>query len=141
MRNITKAIPFFLCLTILSLVSCRPLEQIQASTPVTQQNQTSNKLFPVKQNGKYGYIDQSGKVVITAQFDEAFDFSEGMAKVKIADKFGYIDRTGKTVISPQFDDADDFSEGLAGVMTDGKMGFIDNTGQMIITPQFDDAED
>ena len=37
----------------------------------------------VKNDGKWGYIDKKGKVVIEPQFDDASDFSEGFAKVKI----------------------------------------------------------
>ncbi len=31
----------------------------------------------------YGYIDKNGKVVIEPQFDDARDFSEGLARVAI----------------------------------------------------------
>ena len=37
----------------------------------------------VKKDGKWGYIDKKGKVVIEPQFDDASDFSEGFVKVKI----------------------------------------------------------
>ncbi|MEH1811242.1 MAG: WG repeat-containing protein [Nostoc sp.] len=88
---------------------------------------------------KYGYIDQTGRIAITPQFDDAWDFSQGLAVVKIDDKFGYIDKTGQLVIPLQFDDAWDFSQGLALVKIDEKFGYIDKTGQLVIPLQFDNA--
>jgi len=49
---------------------------------------------------KYGYIDKTGKIVIEPKFDNAWSFSEGLARVKIDDKDGYIDKTGKYVWEP-----------------------------------------
>ena len=64
-------------------------------------------LFPVYVNGKYGYIDRTGKIVVNPQFDYARDFSDGMAVVGIGDylsqKYGFIDKTGKIGVNPQFD--------------------------------------
>jgi hypothetical protein len=48
-------------------------------------------------NGKFGYIDRSGKVVIPPSFDEAHQFSNGLALVKTNGRYRYIDRKGKTV--------------------------------------------
>ena len=102
-------------------------------------------LFPVTQNGKYGYIDKTGKLVINPQFEgesgqPGYDFSEGLAKIKIGDKYGYIDETGKIVIQAKYDDAEDFSDGLANVKTggrDGKWGYINKKGKFLIKPEFE----
>jgi hypothetical protein len=83
-------------------------------------------LFRVKQNGKMGYIDRSGKMVIPPQFQDAGLFQEGRARVQIDFKWGFIDETGKVVIPPQFETAQNFSEGLACVWTGGKSGFVNH---------------
>jgi len=101
----------------------------------------SEELRKVCIRGKWGYIDEMGKVVIAPQFDFAEGFSKGLARVKINDKWGYIDKMGKMVIAPQFDYAKDFSEGLARVLMRNKWGFIDEKGNLIVAPQFDRAED
>ena len=90
-------------------------------------------------DGKWGYIDKSGKMVINPQYASAKSFSEGLAAVYIEDKWGYIDKTGKMVINPQYDDAEIFSTGLAAVKVGEKWGYIDKTGKMVIKPQFDGA--
>ena len=57
-------------------------------------------LFPVRVNGKAGFIDKTGKPVIKPQFDDTYGFHEGLAQVKIGDKWGYIDKTGRYVWKP-----------------------------------------
>ncbi|HDS30236.1 MAG TPA: WG repeat-containing protein, partial [Firmicutes bacterium] len=76
-------------------------------------------LAPVMIDGKWGFIDKTGKITINPQFDRAESFSEGLARVRLGDwktgKWGFIDKTGQFVISPQFDEASSFYEGLASV--------------------------
>lgn len=97
-------------------------------------------LMPVSIDGKGGYIDQTGKIIIKPQFDEVRAFSEGLAAVLIGSKWGYIDESGGLVVPPQFNRADGFSEGLAVVLTDtGGYGFIDRRGSFAIPAKFDAA--
>ena len=107
-----------------------------------EQNAKDNSgLFVIREggtDGKYGFIDKTGKVVIEPQYDYVEPFSEGMARVEVGDKWGFVDEKGKLVIAPQFDAAHDFSEGLAGVKVGKNWGFIDKTGKMVIPSKFYD---
>lgn len=87
---------------------------------------------------KYGYIDKTGQIVITPQFDSsAGHFSDGMARIRINGKYGYINKTGKIAVKPEFNYmAKRFSEGMASVVVGGRYGFIDKTGQIVVKPQF-----
>lgn len=55
------------------------------------------------EESKVGYLDKAGKVAIKASYDDAADFSEGLALVKIDDEakekpaFSVIDKKGETV--------------------------------------------
>lgn len=56
----------------------------------------SEGLACVMGEGDYGYIDKSGKFVIKPQFQEAQEFSEGLAWVKtFGGKTGWIDKSGR----------------------------------------------
>jgi hypothetical protein len=90
---------------------------------------------------KYGFIDRSGNLITSTDYDSAKEFSEGLAPVQVGTKWGYIDNKGQTVIEPKFDDAQPFSEGLAVVRQGGQAGFIDRTGAFVIPAQFEYAED
>lgn len=95
---------------------------------------------PVQVDGKWGYIDSAGKIVIKPQFFGVEEFSEGLAAFEIENgKHGYIDETGKIVVEPKFDSHTDFSEGLAAVSIDLGWGFIDKTGAWAIPPRFANA--
>ncbi|EAL1455719.1 WG repeat-containing protein, partial [Campylobacter coli] len=58
----------------------------------------------VELNGKWGFIDKNGEFAIKPKFDDIWDFSEGLAKVKLNGKYGFIDKNGDFVIKPKFDD-------------------------------------
>ncbi|MFB3890556.1 MAG: WG repeat-containing protein [Phycisphaerae bacterium] len=109
----------------------------------------AGRLFMVKKDGLYGFIDATGKIVIEPKFPmtnkppcSIDSFSDGMARVMVeTNKWGYIDRTGKFAIEPQFEYCDRFVDGLAPVRDRHirKFGYIDRTGRMVISAQFDAA--
>jgi len=113
----------------------------------------SEGLAAVKIKGKWGYIDTTGTLVITPQYERRASFSEGLACVateEIRDYVGYwthfiIDRAGKTVKEIPWWPIGTFSEGLVPVRTWDKeknkstYGYIDTQGTMAIQPQFDNA--
>jgi len=102
---------------------------------------TVQKLLPVKVNGKWGFIDIVGKLIVSPQFENAEEFSEGFAPIQITGKWGYIDFAGKVVIAQQFDYAGKFSEGFAVIQKDDHYGYINKTGKIIIPAKFISAED
>lgn len=97
-------------------------------------------------NSLWGFIDTSFNPVIDAAYDNAGDFSEGLAWVEViekflffvvSDKFGYINRKGEMVIPLQFENAGNFCEGYANITLKGKRGFIDKNGKLIVKPRFE----
>lgn len=98
---------------------------------------------PVSIKGKWGFLDRSGKVAISPQFDAVMPFSDGLAgfctKTNEDRKWGYIDQNGKIVIPAQFDHVGKFSEGVAAVYNGKSYGYIDQTGKYTVNPQFDAA--
>lgn len=103
--------------------------------------------------GGYGYVDTAGNIVIGCQFDDAREFSEGLAAVLSRNgsvsgdgvfgtlsptlKWGYIDTAGLIVVPCQFDFAGQFADGYAAVMSGNKWGFVDHDGDTLVSYRYD----
>ena len=72
-------------------------------------------LTPVKNQGKWGYINEEGSLKIPFQFEAAKYFSEGLAAVRLDGVWGFIDTLGHIIIEPEFVQVNDFSDGLSMV--------------------------
>ena len=80
------------------------------------------------------------KLVIPALFDEARDFTNGVAAVRVDQKWGYIDKSGRLLVQPVYENADDLDETLAMITLNAKTGYVNKAGQMIIEPHFSFGE-
>ena len=58
--------------------------------------------FLDNKKNRWGFVDKTGKVVIEPQYEEAGDFSCGLAAVGSRDAYGFIDAKGKLTIETQF---------------------------------------
>ena len=96
----------------------------------------------VMRQGKWGFIDQEGRLVLPLEWDNASPFdASGLACVSKGGKWGYIDRCGRVVLPIEWDDAWAFdSSDLAVVSKADKWGFIDRSGKLAIASEWDDAE-
>ena len=148
-----KTFPQLICASLILVAS------LATQNTVLAQNAPEN-LLPVQQNGKWGYINHAGEIVIKPQFDSAELFSDGLAlvrypprkkplkpgekKAELVDGMGFIDRTGKVVIeldNPLHLNGDSFSEGLTQYWTyepdKGTVrGYIDTSGKIQIKARF-----
>ena len=84
----------------------------------------------VELNSKYGFIDKTGKEVVSCKYDSAWNFQEGLAWVELNSKYGFIDKTGKCVIPCKYDNVVDFYEGLAWVELNNVYFYIDTKGNL-----------
>jgi len=77
-------------------------------------------LAQIRVDGKWGYADLKGKVVIPPKFIAAGAFSDGRASVVLrrGGLLGFIDQSGKVVIPPKFNHVSRFRNGLARVISD-----------------------
>jgi tetratricopeptide (TPR) repeat protein len=114
----------------------------QAGTPIIQpQYEYAGKfvegLAAVKINRRWGFIDQAGKLIIPANFENDIQpvFSEDRAAVTLNGKSGFIDKKGNAIISLQFDEVRNFSKGIATARVGNKWGAIDSNGNWIIQPR------
>ena len=93
----------------------------------------------VRNEGKYGFVDRSGDLIIGTQYEDAYGFRNGLARVEIDDKWGLIDIEGNWKIEPKFEDIDEMMIGgklLYQVRYNGKSGIIDSSGKYLIEPLY-----
>ena len=108
----------------------------------------SEGLAIVEDDGKCGFIDETGNIVIPLKYDaDRFSyFSEGLALVYTGGRYmnasqrimqggkcGFIDKTGRVIIPLEYDNATAFSEGLAIVEKNKKQFIIDTSGAVVAT--------
>lgn len=158
-RDIRKKGPVFailrykrlsICSLVLATAILNPCWTRALQNAAASQNPIAALTAVQSGSGKWGYQDQSGTLVIPAQFDKAMKFSEGLAAVALGKKVGYIDTNGKLVIAPRFVHGEPFNEGLALVYTTWGMNilghaegwdlfrraaYIDQTGKIVIGPR------
>lgn len=112
----------------------------------------SKGFYPVatslQSDAKWGYISEKLRLEIAAVYDNALDFSSGLAAVSKDGKWGYINQSGVTVIPFEFDSvanadlmgrdvAFSFRNGLAPASKGGKYGIINSKGETVIDFKFD----
>ena len=154
-----RILPFLVCSLFLTFAGCKQQsseakekEKEKQSAPEAEvkpveapTGSTWGKpgvLYPVIKGGKYGYIDNTGKMVIEPQYYSGSRFTEDMAmvvmeKTKGRPLVGYINKEGKVVIEPQFEGGAPFHEGLAMVKKNKKAGVINTKGEMVVEPKFE----
>ncbi len=92
----------------------------------------SQGLAAVEIAGKWGFIDTTGKLVISNQFDAVSSFQNGAAMVKSGEKYYQVNRTGGLVDVKHYEGAGNPANGSFIVKMDGKWGLIDSKGRTTI---------
>lgn len=97
-------------------------------------------------NGKAYFINERGNKLFNKGFENANNFSEGLAAVKENGFWGFIDPNGQFIIDPKFNNVSEFSDGLScvsmpynveyvnGRLTNETFGYINFKGEYIIKP-------
>jgi hypothetical protein len=109
-------------------------------TIIAEINLLNKKLLRIKTADKFGYVDTTGSIVIPPTFEEAENFSEGLAIASKDEKYGYIDKNGNWAVQPVYDECEPFHDGVAIVRANKKSLVIDRTG-VVISDDFDEIND
>ncbi len=102
-------------------------------------------------DGKWGFMDRTGRLIVEPWFDYASSFSQGLAMIRMGPrkggKWGFINKAGEIVMQPQFSSARDFQGGCAvvsvggtwkdGQLTRGRWAFADKFGKLTFVPSVD----
>lgn len=102
-------------------------------------NEIACGLALVEKDGKHGYVDKDGKLIIPLIYDEGMNFVEGKAGIMIGNKWGFIDSTGKEIVKTQYTEVYSYNEGMAAVSKGDSWGFIDEGGNLVIPMNYTNA--
>lgn len=92
------------------------------------------------ESGRWGYRRDT-KIVVPPLYDCGFDFTEGLAAVRLHDTWHYIDTTGRPVIAcPDCEAVKPFRDGYAVVIRNGIRIRIDRTGKIVGPNEFDEQK-
>ena len=99
-------------------------------------------LASVERNGKHGFVDRAGNVVIALEWDHLRLFDDrGFALATRNGKQGFIDRAGTFAIPLDWDDLTPFdSQSMAFAKKNGECGFIDRSGRIAVPLEWDSAD-
>lgn len=93
----------------------------------------------VEKAGKFGFVNEEGKLIIPLIYDDAVAFSEDKAAVSVGGKWGFVDKKGNELVKPQYTEVYSFNEGMAVVGMGDEYGFIDSTGKVVIPMNYTNA--
>lgn len=108
------------------------------SMDISWQN-LEDKLKPVKTpTGKYGYINDDGKLVIEAVYEEAKEFREGVAIVGKNGKFGFINEKGRIILNIEYELPDyQYEPSVLLIKKEDKYGYIDYQGKFLVAINYE----
>jgi len=89
-------------------------------------------------DGKFGYLDTLGHLVIDTIWEEGEEFSEGFTKVRKDNRFQFIDKSGGLLSPESWDMAFAFKNGYARVSNGGWWGLLDRKGNLVIQVKYED---
>lgn len=88
-------------------------------------------LIAVKLDGKFGFVDRQGQLIIANRYDDIQLFSEGLAPYKLNGKWGFLNSSEELVIQPVFDEVLPFRNGVTAVRDGNRWALIDKSGVKI----------
>jgi hypothetical protein len=94
----------------------------------------TSQLTPFVEDGRWGFLDSTGRVVLKPRFWNAGAFAEGLAAVREGGLYGYIDAQGRYVLPPAYEFATEFVSGRALVWNAGRPWLIDRNGRALTPP-------
>lgn len=102
-------------------------------------------LLSVTKNGKCGYIDTTGKIIVPLKYDECDKFTHETATVWLGENCGLIDRTGKLIIPVKYSMVDDTRDNtIVQVSTynktteTAKFGLFTRSGKVLLPISYDE---
>lgn len=103
----------------------------------------NNRVF-YQENGKYGFLDTSAKVVVAPLYDRVFDYIIDVTAVQIGNKWALIDMNGKRITEFNYDMIVGhtwYDQQYVVVYQNGKCGVIDKKGKLVLPIEYEAIHD
>lgn len=97
-------------------------------------------LLPVSKDGKHGFIDHTGSLVVPLIYDMAYDFYKGYAQIALGNLSGYIDATGTVAVPLTYNWLRFLENGYFIAQKDGLYGVIDMQNNTVIPFIYEDID-
>ncbi len=109
-----------------------------SDSPYDHEYAASDGLRRVRYQGKFGYINDKGREVVSPKFSKASDFRHGLAEVSLDGKsFGFIEPGGRTVLPLEYEDfLYGFQDGYVPAKKNGKWGIVNAKGKTIVSHDY-----
>lgn len=130
MKKMKKMMKNMVCMLLCAVMA---LSVVTIPEKVTAKTTAKNTLYRYMdaKSEKYGFVNSKGKIVVKAVYDEADNFSDGMAFVRKGSKCGFVNAKGEIAIPLKYKGAEDFSDGLTSVLTSKGYIFINKQGKQV----------
>ena len=109
-------------------------KSLEKKDPTNKNMETNNLKSKKGDNGKYGYVDESGNWAVEPKFDNADEFERGVARVQLNWMWGFLKEDGSWLFEPVLHEANPFSGEIACVKKGLRYGFLDRQGEWFIEP-------
>lgn len=145
-KNRNRLLPHVITTTLLLAISALTIREGAACSsdyPIWAiRSKSADPLYRFVRDGKAGYINSDGKVVIEPTLyvfrNKDGEFHDGLLLTRFGGDF--VNASGKVAFDKPYGIYDAFSEGLAFVSEKhGKQGYINTAGDLVITPRFESA--
>lgn len=104
-------------------------------------NYGGRERWMIMKNGKFGFINNQGKLVIDANYDLVGRFKEGYAGFQQSELWGYLAISGEEKLPASFPLIWDFHNGLARYIGRSGVGFIDTNFITKVNPKYFEVRD
>ena len=78
--------------------------------------------------------------MIEPEYQQIYEFNNGIAKVIKNNKFGYISANGDVLIEPEYQEIFEFKNGIAKVIKNNKFGYINSSGKELLPCAYEKIE-
>jgi hypothetical protein len=95
-------------------------------------------------NGKYGFIDTTGTIIIPLEYEDAIPMNNNLTIVKKDGLYGIIDNSNKKILAFTYDKIfpaeESNGETMLKTMKDEKFGCINESAELVLKPEYDNID-